>query len=88
MPDLCDSIAIPCTFQAGPKNFVLPLTGDAPIDVPVESCVVSLNIAGVVDVGSAFVEGTVTLSPVPVSGLGIGGAISGVQVLSGPAKAP
>jgi len=88
LPDICGSVLIPCHFEAGPKNFVAPLTGNTPIEVPVESCAVSLNIAGVIDVGTATVEGSITLSPMPVGGLGIGGAISAFGVQSGPATAP
>jgi hypothetical protein len=87
LPDICGSVDIPCTFRAGPTGFIAPLTGDAPIVVPVESCVVSLNIAGILDVGSATVDGTITLTPVPVGGLGIGGAVAGFGV-SGPGSAP
>jgi len=87
LPDICGSLDIPCTFRAGPTDFIAPLTGSAPIVVPVESCVIGLNIAGILDVGSATVGGTVTLTPVPAGGLGIGGAVAGYGV-SGPGSAP
>ena len=87
LPDLCDTITLGCSFDAGPTDFVAPLDGDAPITVPVSSCTVSLNVAGVVNVGSAHVEGAITLAPVPVSGPGIGGAAAAFGV-TGPASPP
>ena len=82
---ICDTVSVPCTLDAGPSDFVAPLTGDSPITVPVSSCTVSLSVAGL-DVGSADVTGTITLSPVPAGGLGLGGAVAGFSV-SGPASA-
>lgn len=89
LPDLCDTITIPCTFEAGPTFFTAPLTGDGPVTVPVVSCTVSLNVAGVVDVGSAHIEGSITLSPVPNTGgfPGLAGAGAAFGV-TGPASAP
>lgn len=87
LPDLCDTITVGCSFDAGPTDFVAPLDGDAPVTVPVSSCTVSLNVAGVVDVGSAHVEGNITLAPVPVGSIGIGGAAAAFGV-SGPATPP
>jgi len=87
LPDLCDTITVNCDFEAGPTDFAAPLDGDAPVTVPVSSCTVSLNVLGVVDVGSAHVEGTITLAPVPVGSPGIGGAASAFSV-SGPASGP
>ena len=85
LPDLCDGITVPCAFEAGPASFTPPLTGDAPVTIPISSCTISLNIAGVVDVGNAHVEGSVTLAPVPAGGLALGGAIGGYGV-TGPAS--
>ena len=89
LPDLCDTITLPCTFEAGPTDFTAPLTGDSPVTVPVVSCTISLNVAGVLDVGSAHIEGSITLSPVPNTGaftsLAGAGAAFGV---SGPAGGP
>lgn len=87
LPDLCGGITLGCDLDAGPVDFVAPLPGDPPVTVPVTSCTVSLSIAGVVDVGSAHVEGTITLAPMPVGGLGVGGAAS-VLGVSGPASPP
>lgn len=87
LPDLCDTITVTCGFDAGPTDFVAPLDGDGPVAVPISSCTVSLNVLGVVDVGSAHVEGTITLAPVPVGSLGIGGAASAISV-TGPASGP
>ncbi len=87
LPDVCGSITIGCDFEAGPMNFVAPLDGDAAITVPVTSCSVGLSVAGVVDIGSAHVEGNITLARVPVTNPGIGGAAAAF-VASGPANPP
>ncbi len=87
LPDLCGDITLGCDLDAGPTDFVAPMPGDPPVTLPVSSCTVSLSIAGVVDVGSAHVEGTITLAPMPVGGLGLGGADS-ILGVSGPATGP
>jgi len=84
LPDLCDGFSIPCTFEVGPSTFTTPLNGDAPVVVPITSCVVSLNILGLINVGSAHVTGNITLSPMPAGGLAIGGADAAYGV-TGPA---
>ncbi len=87
LPDICDTVTVTCGFDAGPTDFTAPLDGDAPITVPVSSCTATLNILGFLDIGSAHVEGNITLAPVPAGGLGIGGAVSAFGV-TGPASPP
>ena len=85
-PDLCDHVTVPCNFVAGPTSFTPPLTGDAPVHVPVTSCVITISLVGI-DIASAHVEGEVVLSPVPAGGLALGGAVTAYSV-SGPGAGP
>jgi hypothetical protein len=87
LPDFCDTVTFTCGFDAGPTAFTAPLGADAPVTVPVSSCTATLNVAGVVDIGSAHVEGSITLAPMPAGGLGIGGAVSAFGT-TGPASPP
>jgi hypothetical protein len=85
LPDVCEGLTIPCEFDAGPTSFTPPLTGDAPVHVPITSCTLTFSILGFLDIGSAHVEGEVVMSPVPAGGLALGGAV-GAYGVSGPAS--
>ena len=84
IPNPSDSISVNLT-ASGSATFAAPLSGDAPVSVPVSSNTVTLQIfnpfGANLDVVSVRAEGTITLSPVASGTLpGLGGAAAGIDV--------
>lgn len=84
IPNPSGSVSVNLT-ASGSASFAAPLSGDAPVNVPVSSNTVTLQLFNPfgpnLDVVSVRAEGTITLSPVPSGSLpGLGGAAAGIDV--------
>jgi hypothetical protein len=84
IPNPTASISVPLT-ATGSASFTAPLSGDAPISVPVSSNTVTLQLfnpfGANLDIVSVRAVGSITLAPVPSGPLpALGGAGAGIHV--------
>jgi hypothetical protein len=84
IPNPSGSVSVNLT-ASGSADFAAPLSGDAPVSVPVSSNTVTLQLFNPfgdnLDLVSVHAEGSITLSPVPSGSLpGLGGAAAGIDV--------
>ena len=84
IPNPSATISVPLT-ASGSASFTAPLSGDAPVSVPVSSNTVTLQLENPfgdnLDIVSVHAEGSITLSPVSSGALpGLGGAAAGLSV--------
>jgi Bacterial TSP3 repeat len=84
IPNPSATISLPLT-ASGSASFTAPLSGDAPVSVPVVSNTVTLQLDNPfgdnLDIVSVHAVGSITLAPVPSGPLpALGGAGAGIQV--------
>jgi hypothetical protein len=84
IPNPSGSVSVNLT-ASGSADFAAPLSGDAPVSVPISSNTVTLQLfnpfGANLDLVSVRAEGSITLSPVPSGTLpGLGGAAAGITV--------
>lgn len=85
--EVCDFTGIVCgggnlalDLLTASGSFTPPLSGDAPIVLPVSSDTVTVQVVGV-DVADLSMSGNITLAPVPPGAFtGLGGAAAGLDV--------
>lgn len=77
------------TLLAGSADFVAPLSGDPPVNVPLNSSTVTLSAPIIGDLMSAHFGGSLTLAPAGSGGFpGLGGAAAGVAVTGATLTSP
>jgi hypothetical protein len=82
------------TLLAGSGNFVAPLSGDSPVNIPLDSSTVTLSAPIIGDLMSAHFAGSLTLSPAGsgtfpgLGGAAVGVAVTGATLTSPPAILP
>ncbi len=81
--------AVDLTLLAGSANFVAPLSGDSPVNIPLNSSTVTLSAPVLGDLMSARFGGSLTLAPAGPGGFpGLGGAATGVAVIGATLTSP
>jgi hypothetical protein len=78
---ICDGdTAADVTFVAGTGDFTAPLSGDAPVNIPLSSDTLEFSI-GPFKIADAHIEGSLVLAPAaPGVITGLGGAAAGLEV--------